>query len=694
MTLAPATSRTGGRELPLEVRGRDFPTNRGGLCRKGWTSAELLIAPDRLTSPLIKGTDGRQRPASWDEALGLIADRLLYIQHRYGPDAVAMFGGGGLTNEKAYQLGKFARVALRTRYVDYNGRFCMSSAAAAANRSLGVDRGMPFPLADLGGAAAVLLLGSNLAETMPPAVAHLSGARAKGGLIVVDPRRSATATLTDDGAGLHLQPVPGTDMVVLLGLLHLVWARGWADDRYLARRTRGAAEVRALAALWWPERVERITGVPVETLERAVDILGAAAPAGGGSGAYVLTGRGVEQHVNGTDTVTLAIDLALSLGLCGRTGSGYGCITGQGNGQGGREHGQKADQLPGYRSISDRSAREHVAGVWGVDPSDLPGPGVPAVELINRLGTPAGPRALLVHGANLLVSAPDSGSVRERLAALDLLVVADIVPSETARMADVVLPVTQWAEEEGTMTTLEGRVVRRRAAIAPPAGVRSELDIWADLAERLGCTASFPTDPADVFDELARASAGGRADYSGLSHARLDADGTGLHWPVPAVAAGSPPHPGTPRLFLDGFPTPDGRARMLTVEVTGVDDNLRADAPVYLVTGRLLEHYQSGAQTRRIPELVRAAGEGFVAVHPRLAASLGLEDGDLVEVTSRRGTAVAPARLSTDLRPDTVFMPFHFGGAASANLVTNPATDPVSGMPEFKVTAVSLRAAR
>jgi len=255
MTLAPATSRTGGRELPLEVRGRDFPTNRGGLCRKGWTSAELLIAPDRLTSPLIKGTDGRQRPASWDEALGLIADRLLYIQHRYGPDAVAMFGGGGLTNEKAYQLGKFARVALRTRYVDYNGRFCMSSAAAAANRSLGVDRGMPFPLADLGGAAAVLLLGSNLAETMPPAVAHLSGARAKGGLIVVDPRRSATATLTDDGAGLHLQPVPGTDMVVLLGLLHLVWARGWADDRYLARRTRGAAEVRALAALWWPERV-------------------------------------------------------------------------------------------------------------------------------------------------------------------------------------------------------------------------------------------------------------------------------------------------------------------------------------------------------------------------------------------------------------------------------------------------------
>jgi assimilatory nitrate reductase catalytic subunit len=694
MTLTrPAESSPATRlRLPVEVRGRDFPTNRGGLCRKGWTSADVLVAPDRLTSPLIRRADGRQHKAGWDEALGLIADRLSTLRRAHGADAVAMFGGGGLTNEKAYQLGKFARVALGTRYVDYNGRFCMSSAAAAGNRSLGVDRGLPFPLADLGGAAAILLLGSNLAETMPPAVAHLSGARAAGGLIVVDPRRSATAALTDEAAGVHLQPVPGTDMVVLLGLLHLVWARGWVDDDYLARRTTGAADVRAAASLWWPERVERATGVSVETLTRAADILGAAAPAHGGAGAFVLTGRGVEQHVNGTDTVTLAIDLALALGLCGRVGSGYGCITGQGNGQGGREHGQKADQLPGYRSISDPAARAHVAAVWGVEPDDLPGPGVPAVELINRLGTPTGPRALLVHGSNLLVSAPDATRVRERLAALELLVVADIVPSETAELADVVLPVTQWAEEEGTMTTLEGRVVRRRAALAPPAGVRSELDIWSELADRLGCAARFPTEPAEVFDELARASAGGRADYSGLSHARLDDETTGLHWPVPAVADGSLPHPGTPRLFLDAFPTADGRARMLTVDVTGVDDDLRAEAPVYLVTGRLLEHYQSGAQTRRVPELVKAAGEGFVGVHPRLAAALQIEDGDLVEVTSGRGTATAPARLTTDLRPDTVFMPFHFGGTASANLVTNPATDPISGMPEFKVTAVSVRA--
>ena len=285
---------------------------------------------------------------------------------------MAVFGGGGLTNEKAYQLGKFARIALGTANIDYNGRFCMSSAAAAANRSLGVDRGLPFPLADLGGAQAVLLLGSNLAETMPPAVAHLAGARAEGGLVVVDPRVSATATLAGDGQGLHLQPVPGTDLVVLLGLLHVIFAEGLADTAYIAARTSGVEDVRRLAAAWWPERVEQVAGVPATLLRETARLLAAASPSRGGSGAYILTGRGVEQSVQGTATVNAAINLALALGLPGRVGSGYGAVTGQGNGQGGREHGQKSDQLPGYRMIDDPAARAHVASVWGVDPDDHP----------------------------------------------------------------------------------------------------------------------------------------------------------------------------------------------------------------------------------------------------------------------------------------------------------------------------------
>jgi assimilatory nitrate reductase catalytic subunit len=401
----------------------------------------------------------------------------------------------------------------------------------------------------------------------------------------------------------------------------------------------------------------------------------------------------VEQSTQGTATVTAAINLALALGLPGRVGSGYGAITGQGNGQGGREHGQKSDQLPGYRMFDDPQARDYVAGVWGVDPTSLPGKGKPAMELLASLGTAGGPRALLVHGSNLVVSAPNAQRVAERLDALDLLVVCDFVPSETALLADVVLPVTQWAEEEGTMTSLEGRILRRRTAIHAPAGVRSELWVWWQLADRLGAAGTWSTEPAEVFDELARASAGGRADYSGLSHARLDGPEE-LYWPCPASTEGEPRHPGTPRLFLDGFPTPDGRAQLVAVDHVGPEDGLRPDAPLHLITGRVLQHYQSGAQTRRVETLTSVSPEVFVEIHPLLGARVGVVEGDLLRLTTARGSVCAPARITDDIRPDTVFMPFHWAGVDSVNRLTNDATDPLSGMPEFKVCAVQVARAR
>lgn len=717
--------------LPVTVAPRDFPTNRGGLCQKGWTSATVLRAADRVTTPLLRGPDGELHPATWDDALDVVAAGVERVQSAHGRDAVAVFGGGGLTNEKAYALGKFARTVLRTANIDYNGRFCMASAAAGANRAFGADRGLPFPLADLGGADAIMLLGSNLAETMPPSVQHLAGVRSRGGLVVVDPRRSATAALTGDPTdavgqvgdqGVHLQPVPGTDLVVLLALLHVVVTEGLVDEEYVAARTGGFDDVRRSVMAWWPERAETVCGVPAERLRHVARMLAAASPVHGGAGAYLLTGRGVEQSTQGTATVTATINLALALGLPGRAGSGYGAITGQGNGQGGREHGQKADQLPGYRKIDDPAARAHVAAIWGVDPTTLPGPGMPAVRLLRSLGAPdhdrrdggirpgsgrnrggnprldeaapgeVRPRALLVHGSNVVVSAPDADRVAANLRALDLLVVCDLVPSETALLADVVLPVTQWAEEEGTMTSLEGRVIRRRRALDPPGEARSELWVLAELARRLGSSVSFPTDPSVVFDELARASAGGVADYSGLSHARLDADeadgGDGLFWPVPAAE-----HPGTPRMFLDRFATPDGRARMVAVDHVGPSDDVRPDAPLYLVTGRVLQHYQSGAQTRRVPELDRLVPEPFVELHPVLGLRLGVGDGDRARLTTRRGAIEAVARWSDRIRTDTVFMPFHWSGAGSVNRVTTDATDPVSGMPEFKVCAVDVRRA-
>ncbi|MEZ3181823.1 molybdopterin oxidoreductase family protein [Streptomyces pimonensis] len=647
----------------------DFPVNRGGLCQKGWTAPSVLAVPDRLLTPLVRGADGELAPAGWDEALDLVAGRLREIRARHGADAVAVFGGGGLTNEKAYTLGKFARVALGTSQIDYNGRFCMSSAAAATAAAFGLDRGLPFPVTDLDGADVILLAGANPAETMPPLLRHLESAD----LVVVDPRRTRTA----ERAALHLSPAPGTDLALALGLLHLAVTEGLVDKEYVDVRTTGFDAAWESCAAWWPERVEEVTGVPADDLRTAVRMLG------GARRAYVLTGRGAEQHSKGSDTVAAFVNLALALGLPGREGGGFGTLTGQGNGQGGREMGQKADQLPGCRSLADPADRAHVAAVWGVDAQELPGPGRSAYELLDALGGDGGPRALTVFGANPVVSAPRAAHVTERLKALDLLVVADFVPSETAALADVVLPVAQWAEEEGTLTSLEGRVLRRRAHLTPPPGVRTDLEVLHALAVRLGQDAGrFPVRPREVFDELRRASAGARADYSGISYARLDA-GEALYWPCPADG-----HPGTPRLFLDRFAHPDGRARFTPVDHRPSAREPDETFPLYGTTGRVLAQYQSGAQTRRVPELVEAAPEAVVEIHPDTARRFGLADGQTAEVGSVHGTTRARVRLTRAVRPDTVFVPFHFPGAGRANLFTGDALDPRSRMPEFKVSAV------
>ncbi|CCQ46936.1 molybdopterin oxidoreductase family protein [Pseudarthrobacter siccitolerans] len=684
---APAAGERAGLKAPLEVSGRDFPTNRGGLCRKGWTSATLLNHPGRITEPLLKGPDGVHRPIGWDQALDLAAGAVKDAQARYGRDAVGVFGGGGLTNEKAYMLGKFARLALRTSRIDYNGRFCMSSAAAAGMRAFGVDRGLPFPLEALDTASSILMLGSNVAETMPPFVQHLKGTRDAGGLIVVDPRRSATAAFTADGGGLHLQPLPGTDLALLLGISHVVIHENLVDTAYVEERTSGYSAVVRSVNSFWPERVQSITGVPAELIRETARRLASGARAGG---SYILTGRGVEQHVDGTDTATAAINLSLLLGLPGSARSGYGTLTGQGNGQGGREHGQKADQLPGYRKITDPAAREHVARVWGVPEQLIPGPGLPAVQLLKSLGQPDGVRCLFVHASNIAVASPDANAVIQGLRSLDYLVVCDFFMSETAAEADLILPVLQWAEEEGTLTNLEGRVLRRRRALTPPAGARSELWIMARLAEALEAPSTYSEDPETVFEELRLASAGGLADYSGIDYAMLDR-GEAAYWPYPKGSTG------TPRLFRDTFAHADGKAVMVPV----APRRRRAPAAnpdpaattMTLITGRLLEHYQSGAQTRRVAELLETRPEAKLQVHPAAAASMGITEGMLVSVANERGEVLCRAELSTAIRTDTVFLPFHFPELESANRLTEAATDPTSGMPEFKFNKVWVRPA-
>jgi assimilatory nitrate reductase catalytic subunit len=680
MRMRSVTSTAGDGELNIEVESDpSFPVNEGRMCVKGWASVGLLRHQSRLTQPLLRNRAGRLESATWATALDEIARRIQAIQHQHGHDAVGVFGSGALTNEKAYLLGKFTRVALRSANIDYNGRYCMSSAAAAQTRAFGVDRGLPFPVADIAKTKTLVLWGANPADTMPPLMSWVEKMQAAGGtLVVVDPRRTATA----EAADLHVQPVPGTDLALALGLLHLADVTDAVDHHYLRDRTTGWQKVQESVVTWRPGRVENVTGVKKAQLSLLFNAL--AHP----HSSMMLSGRGPEQQSKGVDTVTAMINLMLALGRVGRPASGYGCLTGQANGQGGREHGQKADQLPGYRSIANPHHRAAIAEVWGIEPSDLPAAGTSAVEMLTGIGSPGGIRGLLVFGSDLAVASPNSSRIGDRLKQLELLVVADSVPNQTADLAHVVLPVTQWAEEEGTITNLEGRVLRRRRAIAPPPGVRTDLDVLIALAERLGQADKFrfPSSQA-VFDELRRASAGGRADYSGITYQRLDAE-QGVFWPCPSTE-----HPGTPRMFARHFAHPDGRARLVAVAYRPTSEPPDPDYPLYLTTGRYREHYNSGNQTRQLGRLLQTKPTPLLQVHPNVADDLGVTDGSTVVAESRRGSATFQVEITTDIRPDTVFAPFHWGGSQSANLLTNAALDPDSKMPEFKNCAIRVRPA-
>ena len=470
---------------------------------------------------------------------------------------------------------------------------------------------------------------------------------------------------------------PGTDLVLANGLLYLLLEAGAVDAGYVAARTVGWEAVRAIALQHHPAHVERLTGVPEGQLRTFAGWLKAA------GSCLILSGRGCEQHSKGVDTVHAWINLALALGLPGKPFSGWGTLTGQGNGQGGREHGQKADQLPGYRLIENDAHRDHTAGVWGVPADSLPRKGKSAFELLDSLGS--GVRTLFVVGSNVAVASPDAGRVASRLSSTDFLAVIDAFPNETTALADVVLPGLQWAEEDGTLTNFEGRVIRRRQTTRPPTGPRGDIAILCELAERLGHADKFPfATAAEVFAEFRRATAGGVADYGGISYEKIEA-GDGVFWPCP-----TDDHPGTPRLFADRFHHPDGKARFFPVTHRPAGDVPDAGYPYLFTTGRYKEHYNSGAQTRQVTKLLAAKPTPRVQVHPAVARRHAIAAGDTVTLESRRGRAEFAADVTADVRPDTLFAPFHWGGRACANNLIGAALDPVSRMPEFKLAAVRI----
>ncbi len=655
----------------------DYPFNKGMLCPKGVKRYMQNNHPDRLLDPVMR-TDRGFRKATWDEALDFTARRIREIQEKYGKDAVAIYGGASLTTEKAYLLGKFARVGLGTRHIDYNGRLCMVSAGTAYKLAFNVDRA-PNPWEDITKAQVLLVAGANVAECAPITTQYVWRCRDNGGkLIVVDPRMTPITRNAD----LYLPVRPGMDLPLYLAMLHVILREGLENRAYIEAHTTGFEAVAESVKEWDPQRAAEMTGVPPESIEKAARWIGEA------DRAMVLHARGVEHHSKGVENCLALINLCLTTGHIGREGAGCVMITGQGNGQGGREHGQKADQLPGARHIENPEDRAHVAKVWGIDPDELPGAGLTAQEIMNAIH--AGEiKGLLSMCFNPLVSLPHADFTREALESLEFFGVVDFFLSETAHYADVVLAGSLQEEDEGLTCNVEGRITHIQQAVTPPPNARVDWEIYCDLARRLGKGQYFDFGSSrEILDELREASRGGICDYYGVTYERID-ENKGLFWPCPSLD-----HPGTPRLFEGGKTFhADGKAHFHVAEYRPSGDPVDDEYPIYLTTGRVISQYLSGTQTRRIGALVDQYPQPRLELHPRLAEQFEIEDGDWVTITTRRSEITLQAHVVRTIRPDTVFIPYHWPGGRSANMLTHRTLDPRSKIPEFKVSACRIEKA-
>lgn len=661
----------------------DWPVTLGKMCPKGVTAYQQTNHSDRLLKPLIrddaslKGTKEGFREASWEEAYDLITKKFKELQTNYGKDSLSVYSGVSMTNEKCYLTGKFARVGLQTRYIDYNGRFCMSSAAGGFLRSFGVDRGSTLPWTDIHETDCIFMAGSNTAECHPTSMFRVWEVQERGGyLIVVDPRETPIARRAD----VHLDLKPGTDLALANGILNLLIQNNYTDEQFIQNHTNGFEETKELVKLFTPEYTSKITGVDPEKIIRAAELYGKA------PNAIVMFARGIEQQVKGVDNVSGYTNMALITGKIGRPKSGVATLTGQGNGQGGREHGQKADALPGYRKIANPEHVKEVSAFWGIDPSEMPKPGVSAYEMFGLMEEKT-IRGLYLLCSNPAVSAPNLNYVRKVMKDLDFMVCADFYLSESCEFADVVLPTTTWSEDEGTVTNLEGRIIKINKAQEPVGESKPDWQIQIDLAERLGRGKYFShlKTARDVADEFRGASKGGYADYFGATWDKIDKQ-DGVFWPCK-----SEDDPGTPHMFLDKkFYHPDGKAKICALPYRPPAEEPDEVYPLRLTTGRVVYHYLSGNQTRRIKFLNDMCPEPYVEVHPEKAAEYGIEHDETIRLYTRRGQAFYKVKITEAIRKDTVFVPYSFGHDESINLLTIDALDPTSRMPEFKACAAQI----
>ena len=659
----------------------DDPDNRssqGLLCVKGRFGTAFVNHSDRLTTPLVRGSDGLQ-PASWDEALDLIAEK--FAEHR---GAFGAFSSAKATNEDNYMLQKFVRAVMGTNNIDHCTRLCHSPSVEAMLAQLG-SGATSNSYSDYEAADCLMVVGADPSSNHPVAASRMRTAIDRGAaLIVLNPKRIELCDHTD----LWLRQYPGTDVAVLNGMAKVILDDGLADREFIAERTEGFDDWLAELDEYTPAAVEAMSGVPAALLIRAARTYARPNPSEGGpGGSCLIWGMGVTQHTNGTANATALLNLALLTGQVGRVGNGVSPLRGQNNVQGAGDAGCIPDALPGYQRYTPE-VLDKFANVWQ---SELPADeGLRATDMVESIlaAQQGSVRCMYIVGENPLLTEPNLTHAQEAFDQLDFLVVQDIFLHETAEQADVVLPAASFAEKEGTFTNSERRVQRVRQVIPPIGASRADWEIVQEVARRtaarLGTTAhGFDHDSAaSVFDELAALT----PIMAGLSHARLDRQG-GIQWPCPADD-----HPGTERLYDESFPRGLGKfvpVRQLPPSEEAPDERY----PLILNTGRVLYHWHGGTMTRRVEGLVDSWPELRVAIHPNDAARQEIVDGEAVWVASRRGRLEGVGFITEDVAEGSIFVPFVRLADSAANWLTNNAYDEVARIPEYKVCAVTVERA-
>jgi len=632
----------------------------GRLCVKGWSAHEFIHHPDRLTSPLIKVDDSFME-ASWDEALTVVADKLVECKEKHGPDSIGFLTSAKATNEDNYLMQKLARAVIGTNNVDHCARLCHASTVSGLVYAFG-SGAMTNSMEDVEESDAIFVIGSNTTEQHPLIARRIIKA-VKGGakLIVADPRRIKLAEYAD----VYLPLEPGSDVALLNAIMHVIIKEGLQDVDFIKSRTEGYQGFRDNIEKYSPEIAEKITEVNAEDIRKAARLYGRSLR---GSLFFCM---GVTQHTTGVNNVVSCANLVLLTGNLGREGTGVNPLRGQNNVQGACDVGALPDYLPGYRSVPDPKARHHIGEKWGAPLSSIRG--LTVMEMMGACGD--GIHALYIMGKNPVMSDPDSSHVTKQIEKLDFLVVQELFMSETAKHADVILPAASFAEKNGTYTATDRRIQRVRKAIDPIGGSKPDWKILTEISNRLGYPMEYDS-PSEIMDEIASVS----KIYGGISYSRLESED--LRWPCPEST-----HPGTRILHRDTFSR--GLGKFHSVEHRSPAEIPDENFPYILTTGRMLQHWHTGTMTRRSSTLTGQVNEATLEINPRDADILGISSGDMVRVSSRRGEITLKAGVTDRIKEQVVFIPFHFVEAA-ANKLTNPALDPVALIPELKVCAVRI----